>query len=268
MYPELFHIGPIAIRSYGLMMALAFFAAVLYVWRVALRDGKPFERFLTIAYIMIFGGIIGARLFYVLLHLEEFAGNWTSSFNPFGSDKFGIAGLNVYGGVIVAIIGTFVYCRWRKISTLEVFDYFSPAFGLGLGIARIGCFLNGCCFGTPTDLPWGVSFPLGSIPYAVYFDAPLHPSQLYTSLYGFGLFFLLHFMMKRRRFVGQIVALLFMIEAVFRFAIEYVRYYEEEMHLHVSGLDTTYNQVMSLALFLLGLGIYIYQWKKRGHSTF
>lgn len=268
MYPELFHIGPITIRSYGVMMALAFFAGVLYVRHVALRDNKPFERFLTIAYIMIFGGIIGARLFYVLFHLEEFAGNWTSSFNPFGSNEFGISGLNVYGGVLVAIIGTFVYCRWRKISTLEVFDYFSPGFGLGLGIARIGCFLNGCCFGIPTDLPWGVSFPPGSIPYAVYFDAPLHPSQLYISLYGFGLFLLLHFMMKRKRFVGQLVALLFMIEAVFRFAIEYVRYYEEAMHFHLGGMHPTYNQAISIALFLLGLGIYVYQCKKREPSTF
>ncbi len=268
MYPELFHLGPITIRSYGVMLAVAFFASVLYVKYVASRDNKPFERFLTIAYIMIFGGIIGARLFYVLFHLEEFASNWTASFNPFASHEFGIAGLNVYGGVIVAIIGTFVYCRWRKMSTLEVFDYFSPAFVLGLGIARIGCLLNGCCFGTPTGLPWGISFPLGSIPYAVYFDTPLHPSQLYTSLYGFGLFFLLHFMMKRKRFVGQIVALLFMIEAVFRFAIEYVRYYEEAMHFHLGEIHPTYNQAISIVLFLLGLGIYIYQWKKRGHSTF
>ena len=268
MYPELFHIGPITIRSYGLMLAVAFFLGVLYVRRVTSRDDKPFEPFLTVAYVMIFGGIIGARLFYVLLHLEEFAGNWTSSFNPFGSDEFGIAGLNVYGGVVVAIIGTFVYCHFQKISTLEMFDYFAPTLGLGLALARIGCFLNGCCFGTPTDLPWGISFPPGSIPYAVYFDVHLHPSQLYSSLYGLGLFLLLHFVMKRRQFVGQIVALMFMIEAVFRFAIEYVRYYEEEMLFHLDGIHPTYNQVMSLALFLLGLGIYIYQWKKRGHSTF
>ncbi len=267
MYPELFHIGPITIRSYGLMLAAAFFLGVLYVRRVTSRDDKPFEPFLTVAYVMIFGGIIGSRLFYVLLHLEEFAGNWTSSFNPFGSDEFGIAGLNVYGGVVVAIIGTFVYCRFQKISTLEMFDYFAPTLGLGLALARIGCFLNGCCFGTPTDLPWGISFPPGSIPYAVYFDVHLHPSQLYSSLYGLGLFLLLHFAMKRRQFVGQIVALMFMIEAVFRFAIEYVRYYEEEMLFHLDGIHPTYNQVMSLALFLLGLGIYIYQWKKRGHSA-
>ena len=265
MYPELFHLGPITIRSYGVMLAIAFFVGVLYVRNITLRNNKPFDRFLTIAYIMIFGGVIGARLFYVLFHLEEFAGNWTSSFNPFGSDEFGIAGLNMYGGVVVAIIGAFVYCRWKNISTLEVFDYFAPALGLGLGIARIGSFLNGCCFGTPTDLPWGVSFPPGSIPYAVYFDARLHPSQLYTSLYGFGLFVFLHQVIKRRKFIGQVIALMFMIEAIFRFAIEYVRYYEEEMHFHLGGMNPTYNQVISLALFLLGLGIYIYQ-RKRGNT--
>jgi phosphatidylglycerol:prolipoprotein diacylglycerol transferase len=175
--------------------------------------------------------------------------------------------LNMYGGVLVAILGAFIYCRWKKISTLEMFDYFAPALGLGLGIARIGCFLNGCCFGTPTDLPWGISFPPGSIPYSVYFDAHLHPSQLYISLYGFGLFILLHFMMKRKKFVGQIVAVMFMVEAVFRFAIEYVRYYEEEMVFHLDGIQPTYNQVISLGLFLLGLVIYIYQRKKRQASV-
>ena len=154
MYPELFHIGPITIRSYGLMLALSFFVGVLYIYLMARRDNKPFDRFLNVAYIMIFGGIVGARLFYVLFHLDEFAGNWTSSFNPFGSGQFGIAGLNMYGGIVLAVIGSFLYCRWRRLSTLDVFDYFAPTVGIGLGVGRIGCFLNGCCFGTPTDLPW------------------------------------------------------------------------------------------------------------------
>ncbi len=267
MYPELFHIGPLTIRSYGVMLALAFFFGVFYVRRMTLRDNKPFEPFLSIAYIMIFGGIIGARLFYVLFHLDEFSQNWTASFNPFASGEFGIAGLNMYGGVLVAIAGTLLYCRWKKLSALEVFDYFSPALGLGLGIARIGCFLNGCCFGTPTHLPWGISFPPGSIPYSVYFDTPIHPSQLYISLYGFGLFFFLHHLMKRKRFVGQLIALLFMIEAVFRFLIEYVRYYEQEMRFSFWGMHPTYNQLISLFLFLLGLGIYVVQRRKMKAMT-
>ena len=257
MYPEVFHIGSIPIRSYGLMLALSFLLGVLYIKYLSTKRNKPFEQYLTIAYIMIFGGVIGARLFYILFHLSEFSGNWGAAFNPFQSEQFGIAGLNLYGGIIVAIAGTMLYCYVKKLSILDVFDYFSPTLGLGLAFTRVGCFLNGCCFGTPTDLPWGISFPPGSIPYSVFHDAPIHPSQLYSSLYGLGLFILLHFIVVNRKFIGQAVALLFMIEAVFRFAIEYVRYYEEAMHFNLDGIEPTYNQLISALLFLAGLAIYL-----------
>jgi phosphatidylglycerol:prolipoprotein diacylglycerol transferase len=179
------------------------------------------------------------------------------SINPFAGGNFGIAGLNLYGGVIVAIIGTFIYCRMKKLSLLEVFDYFSPTLGLGLAFTRVGCFLNGCCFGIPTDLPWGVSFPSGSIPYYIFGNVSLHPSQLYSSLYGLGLFVLLHFLMKKKKFTGQLVAILFMVEAVFRYLIEYVRYYEDAMYYEILGMRPTYNHLISISLFLLGLIIYI-----------
>ncbi|HOD67007.1 MAG TPA: prolipoprotein diacylglyceryl transferase [candidate division Zixibacteria bacterium] len=259
MHPELFHVGPVHIRSYGLMLAISFLLGVLYIWRVARRDGKPFEPLLTVAYLMTIGGIIGARLFYVLVHLDEFSGNWTRTFNPFSSSEFGIAGLNLYGGVLAAIVASFVYLRAKKLSVLDTFDYFAPTLGLGLLFTRVGCFLNGCCFGTPTELPWGISFPEGSLPYYIFSDAHLHPAQLYSSLYGGLLLIALHYVLRHRRFVGQAVALLFMIEAGFRYAIEYVRYYEDEMHLTVGSMHPTYNQLVSLGLFVLGLGLYLYQ---------
>ena len=266
MLPELFNIGPIPIRSYGLMLAISFFVGVMYVKYVTKRDNKPFEPYLSIAYIMIFAGVIGARVSYVLFHLSEFQGHWLDTFNPFGSNEFGIAGLNLYGGVVLAIISTFIYCRLKNLSILEVFDYFSPTLALGLGITRIGCFLNGCCFGTPTDLPWGVSFPEGSIPYHIFGSQHLHPSQLYSSLYGIGLFFVLNYMMQRKKFTGQIVAILFMVEAAFRYLIEYVRYYEDAMYVSFLGFNPTYNHLISISLFLLGLGIYLYQSKKVNNS--
>ena len=259
MHPEICHFGPVHIRSYGLMLAVSFLLGVLYIYWITKKQKKPFEPFLTVAYIMTIGGIVGARLFYVLFHLGEFAGNWGATFNPFHSDKFGIAGLNLYGGVLVAIGGTIIYARLKKLSVLGIFDYFSPTLGLGLAVTRIGCFMNGCCFGTPTDLPWGISFPVGSLPFHIFQSSPLHPAQLYSSLYGLGLFVLLHYLIKRRQFIGQIVALLFIIEALFRFAIEYVRYYEAEMHFSLGGLEPTYNQVISLGLFVTGLVIYFYQ---------
>lgn len=266
MYPELFHIGPLAIRSYGLMLTISFVVGVLYIKRQSARWDISFETLLNIAYIMIFGGVIGARISYVLLHLSDFKGNWSATFNPFTGPEFGIAGLNLYGGVLLAVAGTWLYCRFKKLSILEIFDLYAPTLGIGLALTRIGCFLNGCCFGTPTDLPWGVQFPTGSIPFYIYGDAHIHPAQLYSSLYGLGLFLLLHYMMKRRKFVGQLVAVLFMVEAVFRFIIEYVRYYEDAMYFDLGGLHPTFNQFVSLSLFLLGLGIYIIQ-SRRGPST-
>ncbi|KAA3636388.1 MAG: prolipoprotein diacylglyceryl transferase [Calditrichaeota bacterium] len=262
MCPELFDIGPIPIRSYGLTLAISFFLGVLYVKYVTKRDGKDFEPYLNLSYIIIFAGVIGARVSYVLFHLSEFQGRWLDTFNPFGGNEFGIAGLNLYGGVLLSIISTYLYCKFKKMNILEVFDYFSPTLALGLGITRIGCFLNGCCFGTPTDLPWGISFPEGSIPYYVFNSEHLHPSQIYSSLYGLGLFFLLHFLMTRKKFNGQLVALLFMVEALFRYLIEYVRYYEDAMYVSIFGMHPTYNHLISISLFLLGLTIYLVQNQK------
>lgn len=262
MLPELFHIGPVPIRSYGLLLAVSFFLGVYYVKRMTEKDGKKFEPFLTVAYIMIFGGVIGARLFYVLVHLDEFEGHWLDSINPFGGNQFGIAGLNLYGGVLLAIFGTVAYCKWKKLSLLDVFDYFAPTLALGIGITRIGCFLNGCCFGTPTDLPWGVSFPAGSIPSYIFGDAHLHPAQIYSSLYGLLLFVILHFMLKKRKFIGEVVSILFMSEALFRYLIEFVRYYEDAMYINILGMHPTYNHLISISLFTTGLVIYFYN-KKR-----
>lgn len=265
MYPELFKLGPISVRSYGFMLAVSFFLGVYYVSRVARREKLDFGQLLTIAYILVFAGIIGARLSYVLFHLEEFSRNWTASFNPFHSTHFGIAGLNLYGGILAAIICTYIYLKARRMPVLKTLDVFAPTVGLGLLVTRLGCFLNGCCFGTPTDLPWGISFPENSIPYHVFGSAHLHPAQIYSSLYGLILFLFLHWRLKNRQFGGQVLALLLMIEAVFRYAIEYVRYYEDEMHVPFLGMNPTYNHLISILLFLLGLGIYTVQYRK--HRT-
>ncbi len=261
MCPELFHIGDFPVRAYGVMLAISFLVGVFYIERVTRRDGLRFDTYLIIAYLNIAAGVIGARAAYVLFHLDEFSGRWEATFNPFAGGHYGIAGLNMQGGVILAVIGTWVFCHIRKMSVLEVYDYFAPTVGLGLGITRIGCFLNGCCFGVPTDLPWGIAFPEGSMPHAIFGDLHLHPSQIYSSLYGILLFIVLHYLLKRRRFDGQVVAVLFMVEAVFRYAIEYVRYYENAMHFDLLGMHPTYNHIMSIGLFLLGLGIYV--WAKR-----
>ncbi len=266
MYPEILNLGPFAIRSYGLMLIISVMLGIYYVYRISKKTEFDFGVLLTIAYILIFGGIIGARLFYVLFHIDEFQGRWLATINPFGADQFGIAGLNLYGGVIVAVVWSFFYLKIKKLPVLRIFDLFAPTIGIGLFFTRIGCFLNGCCFGTPTDLPWGVSFPVDSMPYFVYGAVHLHPSQIYSSLYGLLLFVYLHWRLKNKIFDGQVIGLLFMIEAVFRYAIEYVRYYEEAMHFSFFGMEPTYNHLISIVLFLLGLVIYLTRYFKNKSS--
>lgn len=261
MYPEFFHIGSFPIRAYGLLLALAFFSGVLYLQKVSKRDGKDFDTMLTVAYIMIFGGIVGARLAYILFHLADFSGNWGATFNPFANGQFGISGLNLQGGMILGLLGAFVYLKKKKLPIFDIFDYFMPAFGIGLAFGRMGCFFNGCCFGIPTDLPWAIMFPKDSIPYSLFGQTTLHPTQIYSALYGLIIFFLLHRILKKRKFPGQAVAITMMLEAAFRAAIEPFRYYEGAMYFSLGGVDITYNYVMALMLMITGLLIYIKQSK-------
>ncbi len=257
MCRTLFNIGPVGIHTYGLMLAIAFFAGLWYIKRRHEVERLPFDKMLNVAYILIFCGVIGGRLGYVLLHLTEFSADPFSAINPFQGGRFGIAGLNLYGGVLLALAAVWIYLRIKKLPWLAVFDMLAPVVGLGIGLGRIGCFLNGCCFGTPSNLPWAITFPEGSIPDYIFPHQALHPAQLYSSLYGFLLFIFLHNFLKRKRFDGQVVAIYLMVEALFRYSIEYVRYYETEMRFSFLGMDPTWNQVVSIMLFALGLIFYL-----------
>ncbi|MEZ5358376.1 MAG: prolipoprotein diacylglyceryl transferase [Candidatus Zixiibacteriota bacterium] len=257
MHPDIIDIGPITIHSYGLMLALAFVAGVWFFKRRAAIERIPIDSLFNVAYFLIIGGVVGARIAFVLLHWTDFQDNLFDAFNPFQSGQFGISGLNLYGGVLAAIGGACIYIFMKRLPLLAIFDLFAPTLGLGLAISRIGCFLNGCCFGTPTELPWGVTFPTGSIPEYFYGSQPIHPTQLYSSLYGLILFFLLWYILKKKTFDGQVLAVLFVLESLFRFIIEPLRYYEVEMTLPIFGMEATYNQLVAVSLFIIGIIIYL-----------
>jgi phosphatidylglycerol:prolipoprotein diacylglycerol transferase len=190
--------------------------------------------------------------------LSDFAADPLSAVNPFGTGgNFGIMGMNLYGGVVLALIAGYIYVRRKRERIWQVFDIFAPTVALGIGITRIGCFLNGCCFGVPTDLPFCVHFPEGSIPFSQFGNGCLHPAQLYSSLYGLLLFVALHYFDKRKKFYGSTLCVLLMVEAFFRFVIEYVRYYEPEMVVHFGGISFTYNHLIAIGLLALGLAMWL-----------
>jgi phosphatidylglycerol:prolipoprotein diacylglycerol transferase len=157
--------------------------------------------------------------------------------------------------------------RRKNLPALGMLDLLSPGVAIGIFVARWGCFFNGCCFGIPTELPWGVTFPEGSMPHYIFGTQHLHPTQIYSSLYGLVLFFICLFVDNRKKWFGVTTAVFLMTESVFRTALEPLRYYESEMHFHAIGHNFTYNELASAGLFLLGLWLIVWYLPRHGQKA-
>jgi phosphatidylglycerol:prolipoprotein diacylglycerol transferase len=161
MFPELFEIPFIhlTVKSYGLMMVIAFLAAVYLIRRLS-RDITPDPQHITNAALYsLIAGVVGARLFYVIHHFDQFQGRLLSVFAIWKG------GLELLGGVLLAIAVIGFYCRYHKLPVRRYLDILAIGLMLSLVFGRIGCFLNGCCFGKPTNLPWAIRFPYHSDAY-------------------------------------------------------------------------------------------------------
>jgi phosphatidylglycerol:prolipoprotein diacylglycerol transferase len=253
MHPEIIKIGPVVVRAYGVMLFISFVVGMLYVRSKARSKNIDPDFTINLSFLAIVAGVLGARLFYVFYHWSEFSGNLLDIINPFSSSgTIGIAGLNLYGGLIFAIGAGILYIRKRKQPFLETLDLFAPPIALGTFFTRIGCFLNGCCFGKQCDLPWGMHFPEGSIPYSVFGDHAIHPTQLYMSILGLLLFLFLYYLDRKQHFPGMIFSIFLICEAFIRFMVEFVRYYEEAMIPNLFGAELTWNHLVAAILFIAG----------------
>lgn len=214
---------------------------------------------------ILISSIIGARLTYVAFHPDEFAGRWLDVVNPFQSDgRIGIAGLVVLGGFVTAVPAVWWFARRRKLSTLFLLDILAPGAALGIGLGRLGCFLNGCCFGHPTDLPWGVVFPTGCMAGAFYPHQPIHPTQLYEFIYSLGIAAFLLWKSRQIRFQGELIVLLLILYGFFRFGNETVRYYETSMVLFTTGtFRLTLSMLISSLMVVSGVIIWIHKSRNR-----
>jgi phosphatidylglycerol---prolipoprotein diacylglyceryl transferase len=161
MHPELFDIPfvHLTVKSYGTMMVIAFLAAVALIRRLS-RSFTPDPQYITNASLYsLIAGVIGARLFYVIHYFNQFQGRLLSVFAIWKG------GLELLGGILSAIVVISFYARYHKLPVRRYLDILAIGLMLALVFGRIGCFLNGCCFGKPTNLPWGVRFPYGSYAY-------------------------------------------------------------------------------------------------------
>jgi phosphatidylglycerol:prolipoprotein diacylglycerol transferase len=162
MHPELFEIPFIhlTVKSYGTMMVIAFLVAIYLIRRLS-RSFTPDPQYITNAALYsLIAGVVGARLFYIIHHFDQFQGHLLSVFGIWKG------GLELLGGVLSAIAVIGFYCWYHKLPVRRYLDILAIGLMLALVFGRIGCFLNGCCFGKPTNLPWAVRFPYGSYAYS------------------------------------------------------------------------------------------------------
>ncbi|TKJ37038.1 MAG: hypothetical protein CEE38_09040 [Planctomycetes bacterium B3_Pla] len=167
MYPELFELPfvHLTIKSYGLMMVIGFLAAVSLIRRLS-RNITPDPQLITNAALYsLIGGVVGARLFFVIHYFDNFRSR------PLEVLYIWEGGLELLGGVVLAVAVILFYLIYHKLPIRRYLDILAIGLMLALVFGRIGCFLNGCCYGKPTDLPWGVHFPYHSFAYLSQTDA-------------------------------------------------------------------------------------------------
>jgi phosphatidylglycerol:prolipoprotein diacylglycerol transferase len=243
VHPTILKIGTFAVHSYGLLLAIAFLAGIqLFLSRGHAR-GLSVDRLSTLSLWLLILAIVGGRILFVLTHWDEYKAD------PVGIFRFWEGGLMVYGGYIFAIAGGIFYVRRTGLQVWRVGDAAAPSMALGIGIGRLGCFLNGCCYGLPTTLPWGIKFPPESYSSTAFPGEHLHPSQIYASAAGFGLFALLLVLDRKWRFDGWLFWSYIAMDAGLRFLIDFTRYYDKTSYLgRIGGLSFNMNQLLSVGL--------------------
>ncbi len=241
MRQVLFHIGGFAVYSYGVMLFLAFLAAIFVARSELNRRGLDGSDIYIIAAVAAITGVIGARVFFVLGNLEAFSGNWGEIFD------LNMRGLVFYGGLALGVPSVYLLVRRLKIPPGAVADAVGLGMPLALAIARVGCFLNGCCGGKPSGLPWAVTFP-GSA-------TAVHPTQLYEMALDLLAFGFLLWLRKRLRRDWDLFLVSLAAYGLIRFVMEFFR-------AHADPNAALFFQVISMALFVAcSAAVY---WRERG----
>lgn len=219
MHPVFVRIGPFEIRYYGLMYVISFILGYFVVRAMARRKGLTLrsEDILDIFLVTIPLGIIFARLYYVAFNWDFYRAN------PWEIPAVWHGGLAIHGGLLGGVLGLFISSCCKKVGFWALADVVVPALALGQTLGRIGNFLNGDAFGTPTSLPWGIVFPLDSPAGMAYPGQPLHPAMLYEALGNFLIFLALWRLSRRPARPGFLAALYFVLYALVRFPCEFVR---------------------------------------------
>ncbi len=221
------------------MMVVGFTLGLWRAVRVSRKRGINPDRLYDLALICLLSGIIGARLVFILINPD------TESFRGFFAVWQG--GLSFHGGVILAMLCGYLYTRLAKLSFWGCADLLAPSVAIAYAFTRIGCFLNGCCYGAPTTLPWAVRFEEhGTL------TPPSHPTQLYATLANLLIFFILTKLEKMKRGTGFIFVSYLGLYAIYRFLVESLR---KGYSAQVWAYGITQAQAVSVLMFIASAAV-------------
>ncbi|MEA2427564.1 MAG: phosphatidylglycerol---prolipoprotein diacylglyceryl transferase [Thermoleophilaceae bacterium] len=234
MQPEI-HLGPVTLQTFGIAFGIAFVASGLVVARRLREIGRPVDWAYEIIFSALLGGLIGARVDYLIE-------NWSKVSGDLLGNIFSGSGLVWLGGVVGGALGVIIWAWRRGWLGLELLDTVSPGLALGYAIGRIGCQLSGDGdYGRHTDLPWGMSYPHGTVPTT----DTVHPTPVYETL-AMGLVALLLWNLRDRVRPGLLFALWLVLSGLERLLVEFIRRNDRV------ALGLTWPQLISVAMIVAG----------------
>ena len=251
MYPELFSIGPVTVYSYGVLLAVSYLFGLWLAMRRAKRWGLDPNRVLDLGIYIIIAALVGAKLLLLVVDFEQFSRST--------ADLLSLArsGGIFYGGLILAVVVAFWYIARHRMPLWTTCDVFAPGIALGHVTGRLGCLAAGCCYGRPTDLPWGLTFtnPLAAANVGTPLGITLHPTQMYEAgaeLLILG--FLLATERRGRPFGGRTFWSYMFLYAVSRYIVEIYR--GDPRGMVFDAFSTS--QFISLLLAPLSVGMIVW----------
>ena len=222
MHPVFIKIGSFELASYGLMTALGYVAACVYFLPRLKKINLDKDTFWNLIFIAFMGAIVGAKLLFILLNWDQLGTTFAQKLTTIIRDfRYGFV---FFGGMIVSVSALIIYIKRKGLPLFKVSDFLIVGLPLGHAVGRIGCFLAGCCYGRPTQLPWGVRFTdPHSLVAPELLGVPLHPTQLYESAANLLLFFVLAKLSAKPHKDGMILLLYIACYSLLRFGIEFFR---------------------------------------------
>ena len=250
MYPRLFEFGPITLYTYGVLLAAAYLLGLQLARTRAKKRGLDANRVLDLGIYIIISALVGAKLLLLVTDFRTFRAD------PHELLTLARSGGVFYGGLILAVVVALWYIRRVGLPLWTTCDVFAPGIALGHVIGRVGCFLAGCCYGTPTSVPWAITFhdPFAAANVGTPLDRPLHPTQIYEA--GAELLILIFLLVTERKgrpFAGRTFWLYMLLYAISRFIIEFYRGDERG----TVGMFST-SQFISVLLAPLAVAMLVY----------